>query len=203
MGEVAILIPAAGGSTRMRGSDKLMEPVGGEPQLRRIARMARATSPLVIVTLPEGGPYALPRKSTLGGLQVRARVIQDAHEGLAASLRAGVRAAGALADGLMVVPGDMPELQEEDLALMIAVFRDDPQSILRATTADYTPGHPVVFPSRLFGALAVLTGDQGGRSVLENEPTRLLPLGGQRATVDLDTPEDWAEWRRGVEDGPR
>ena len=34
MGSVAILIPAAGASSRMRGRDKLLEPVRGQPLLR-------------------------------------------------------------------------------------------------------------------------------------------------------------------------
>jgi len=195
MDEVAILIPAAGGSTRMRGSDKLMEPVDGEAQLRRIVRMAREASPTVVVTLPEGGPYALARRAALDGLQVRIRVIKDAHEGMAASLRAGVGVLGPTVCGLMVVPPDMPDLDADDLSVMAAVFRDDPLTVLRATAEDYTPGHPVVFPSRLFGSLAVLTGDQGGRRILEGESTRLLPLSGTRAITDLDTPEDWAAWR--------
>ncbi len=37
-----ILILAAGASTRMRGRDKLMEPVEGRPLIRRQAEMARA-----------------------------------------------------------------------------------------------------------------------------------------------------------------
>ena len=35
-----ILLLAAGSSSRMRGGDKLIEPVAGEPLLTRIARAA-------------------------------------------------------------------------------------------------------------------------------------------------------------------
>lgn len=195
MEEVAILIPAAGGSTRMHGVDKLMELIDGETQLRRIARMAREVCPTVVVTVPDGGPHALSRRSALSGLQVRLRPVEDAHEGMAASLRAGVAILNPTVSGLMVVPADMPDLEADDLAVMLDIFRDDPLSVLRATAEDYTPGHPVVFPSRLFGSIAVLTGDQGARRILEGEATRLLPLAGSRATTDLDTPEEWAAWR--------
>ncbi|HPE24507.1 nucleotidyltransferase family protein [Albidovulum sp.] len=197
MSNVAILIPAAGSSSRMRGADKLMETVDGEPMLRRIARLSLAASPYVFVTLPEGGPHALPRKSVLTGLDVRQILVADAHEGMAASLRAGALAAGRRAvDGLMVVPADMPELTAPDLITVATIFEDEPETVLRATSSDYSPGHPVVFPLRLFTSLAILTGDRGAAKILDGEAARLLPLPGRHATTDLDSPEDWAEWRR-------
>ena len=53
MSEIALLILAAGKSSRMRGEDKLMRKVGKTPQLRRIAMAACATSSQVYVTLPD------------------------------------------------------------------------------------------------------------------------------------------------------
>ena len=36
---------------------------------------------------------------------------------------------------------------------------------------------------------------QGAREVLRGAEVKLVPLPGRHALVDLDTPEDWAEWR--------
>ncbi|MGB3754105.1 MAG: hypothetical protein WA954_09435, partial [Parerythrobacter sp.] len=66
---------------------------------------------------------------------------------------------------------------------------------VQATAADLTPGQPVIFPRRLFPALAELQGDVGGRAVLTREVVVTVPLAGRRALVDLDTPEEWAAWR--------
>ncbi len=194
MEDVLILIPAAGASSRMRGGDKLMEDVGGETALHRAARFARATGAKVVVTLPEGGPHAAPRKGELTGLEVRALPISDAHEGMAASFRAGVAAAGS-AMGLMVLLPDMPDLTMDDLVALIVAFNEAPTTVLRAATEDGTPGHPVIFPRRLYAELSVATGDVGGRRVIEGEKVVLHPLQGRRALIDLDTPEDWAAWR--------
>lgn len=194
MDSVTILIPAAGASLRMRGGDKLTELVGGEPLLRRSARMAAATGARVIVTLPGGGPHGGPRKSELVGLDVTIAELPDAHEGMAASLRHGAKAAK-MSAGLMVYLPDMPDVTEEDLMLLIAAFLADPNAPLRAATEDGLPGHPVIFPRRLFGELGILGGDEGARHVLADEEVSLVPLPGNRAITDLDTPEDWAEWR--------
>jgi CTP:molybdopterin cytidylyltransferase MocA len=69
---------------------------------------------------------------------------------------------------------------------------------VQATAQDGSPGHPVLFPKDCFDDLARLDGDQGARPVLRANDHRLLriALPGQRALIDLDTPEDWAQWRR-------
>jgi CTP:molybdopterin cytidylyltransferase MocA len=188
---VLILIPAAGSSSRMRGGDKLLEPVDGAPLLRRQAMMAATLAP-VLVTLPPGRPA---RAAVLNGTGVQARTLPDAAEGMAASLRAGARAAQGRA--LMVLPADMPDIDATDLATLIAEAAARPDAILRGTAADGTPGHPVVFPPDLLADLAALHGDEGARSVLRRHGLRIhpVPLPGRHALTDLDTPEDWAAWR--------
>jgi molybdenum cofactor cytidylyltransferase len=189
---LVVLLLAAGGSTRMRGGDKLTEEVGGMPLLRRQALAALSVTPEVIVVLPPDRPA---RAVALEGLAVRTVVAEDAREGMSASLRAGLRAAEG--DAAMVMPADMPELGPVELGLMVEAFRETPDRILRGASGD-TPGHPVIFPADLWPALAQMTGDQGGREVIaaNRARVRLIPLPGRAALTDLDTPEDWADWRQ-------
>ncbi|MGB5838378.1 MAG: nucleotidyltransferase family protein [Albidovulum sp.] len=195
MQDITILIPAAGASRRMRGSDKLLEPVGGVSVLRRTADIAAGTGAKVVVTLPDTGPILPARRATLVGSTARLILIKDAHEGMAASLRAGAREAGQT-EALMVMLPDNPDIEASDLTLMLTAFKKDPTVALRAATGGGTQGHPVIFPRRLFQELTVLTGDRGGRIVLADENVRSCPLPGRRAVTDLDTPEDWAVWRK-------
>ena len=88
------------------------------------------------------------------------------------------------------------EITEADLSRMLAAFAGQPGKVHRAAAEDGTPGHPVIFPRRLFVELSVVTGDGGGRRVTAGEEVVLHPLPGQRALLDLDTPEDWADFRR-------
>ncbi len=92
---------------------------------------------------------------------------------------------------------DLPEIEATDLAQMAALHREAPKALLRATTADGRPGHPILFPADLRPELQALKGDQGARRILERAAgrLRLVPLAGTRAVTDLDTPEDWALWR--------
>jgi molybdenum cofactor cytidylyltransferase len=188
--EATILMLAAGRSSRMQGRDKLMEDIDGEPLVRVMARRALRTGVPVRVVL---GPGQAARRAALEGLELGI-VEALGEDGMAASIRAGV---AGLAGPVLLVLADMPEITASDLHLMLSLGAQAPDAILRAASHDGRPGHPVLFPADLLGALARLGGDQGARDILRAAEGRvhLLPLAGTRALVDLDTPEAWAEWR--------
>ncbi len=194
----AAAVLAAGASRRMGGRDKLLEDVGGAPMLRRAAEAALASrADETVVVLP---PDAPARRAALEGLPVRVVENPEAGEGMAASIRAAVRAAAPEADALILALADMPEIGPAHLDALIAAF--DPgegRAICRAADAEGRPGHPVLFGRRFFEALGKLEGDAGARRLLEEnaELTETVPTPGRGATVDLDTPEAWAAWRRG------
>ncbi|QYX58332.1 nucleotidyltransferase family protein [Roseovarius sp. SCSIO 43702] len=191
MTQLTILLPAAGASRRMRGRDKLVEEIGGQPLLRRQVIVALGTGTPVLVTLPaEDGA----RARALAGLDCTRVTVGDPAEGMAASLRAGHAAADA-GHALMVLLPDMPDLTTDDLARMIARFSTHPDTVLRATSEDGVDGHPVILPARQRARIPALRGDTGARSLIANEKVARLALPGNRATTDLDTPEAWARWR--------
>lgn len=192
-----IVILAAGRSLRMGWRDKLLEPLGNPPILQVVALRALATGARVIVVLPPDRPA---RAAVLAGLPVRCVTAEDAAAGMTASLRAGIGDARG-ANGAMILPADMPGLQTADLRRLLDEFAADPTRILRAASDTGQPGHPAIFPADLFADLMALTGDEGGRSVIARHRDRvtLVPLPGDRATLDLDTPDDWAAFRARLE----
>lgn len=190
-----ILILAAGGSTRMRGGDKLLEPVGGQPLLRQMASRAVATGLPVTVALPPDRPL---REAALSGLVLTRLTVADAGQGMATSLRTGLASLPPQA-AVMLLLADLPELTTEDLSRMAVAHASTPDQILRATDAAGQPGHPVIFPPWARAGLMDLTGDDGARQMLQRhaDRLRLIALPGRHATTDLDTPEAWAAWRSG------
>ena len=188
------VVLAAGAASRMRGGDKLLEPVEGAPLLATLTRrVLDAGFAPCAVTLPPDRPQ---RAAALADTGATALIVPDAAEGMSASLRRAALWASDLAlDALMVVPGDMPELSCADFAHLRAAFEGNPRTPLRATAQDGTPGHPVIFPARLFPAFAALKGDEGARSLLGTNPPLSCALPYAHALTDLNTPEDWADWR--------
>ncbi|MCT4559417.1 MAG: nucleotidyltransferase family protein [Pelagimonas sp.] len=196
MQNIAILIPAAGASSRMRGRDKLLELVDGLPLLRLQAKRAIFAGAHVCVTVPD---HDHPRAQALEGLPVQRIAVPDADLGMSSSLRRGVSFLPQTLDAVMIFPGDMPDIQATDLITIGEAFRASPfPALIQATSEDGTPGHPVLFPRDCFAALRQLSGDQGARDVLRANQNRLrhIALPAQHALTDLDTPEAWAQWRQ-------
>lgn len=190
-----ILLLAAGASSRMRGADKLLETVNGHPLLHHIAMVAIRTGLPVTVTLPPNRPL---RNAAITGLAVTGVTATDADQGMAHSLRAGlVHIPGDAA--VMLLLADLPEITTADLQLIASAQAANPDAIIRATAADGTPGHPVVFPPWARSHLLQLTGDKGAHAIIKAHPDRvqLVTLSDQHATTDLDTPEAWAAWHLG------
>ena len=195
MTQITFVIPAAGASRRMGDRDKLLEPVDGVALLRGVAARALAVSGDVIVTLPSA---THPRAEVLEGLAVRQIPVPDAADGMSASLRHATAAVPDNAEGVLILPADMPDLTEDDLRQVMQAFEDaSGEFLVQATGADGTPGHPVIFPTDLMSEFKLLTGDAGARTILKANRHRLIrvALPGEHALTDLDTPDAWILWR--------
>lgn len=192
---IPILILAAGSSSRMRGADKLLEDVGGETLLHRQARHALGTACPVYVALPA---LNHPRAQALADLPITILAVPDAAEGMSGTLRGAVAQLPEDVDFMMVL-GDLVALEKADLAAVLAAKAAYPDALIwRGATADGKPGHPVIFAASLRAQFATLQGDDGGAALVKplRDRTHLVNLPGQRARLDLDTPEDWADWRK-------
>jgi len=190
-----IVVLAAGASRRMGGRDKLMEEVDGTPLLRRQCARAVQTGCAVFVTLPPA-PHA--RYGAVADLDITAVPVADADEGMNASLRAGLAALPDTARAAMIMLADMPDVTVQDLqTLLAAVDPDSDTRVWRAATQDGAAGHPLILHADLFAQMRALTGDSGGREVVQAYAahTQHIALPDRHARTDLDTPADWAAWR--------
>jgi CTP:molybdopterin cytidylyltransferase MocA len=192
---IAIVVLAAGSSSRMGGRDKLMEQIDGMPLLRRTVLRALEAGCDVSVALPEA-PH--PRHDALADLPVRRVPVPAATEGMNASLRAGLAALPPQTEAVMVMLADMPDITTQDMKdVLQAVDLISDTLIWRATTQSGDAGHPIVFRATLIPALIALNGDAGGSAVVKANRAHTLhvPLPGTHARTDLDTPQAWADWR--------
>lgn len=192
---IAVVVLAAGASTRMRGRDKLLEEIDGVPLLRRQVLRAVATGAPVFVAVPPA-PHA--RHDALADVDATLVPVADAAEGMNASLSAGINALPDDTKAAMIVLADMPELTTGDMNTMLqAVDFNSDVLIWRGVTQAGAQGHPILFRSDLFAELTALRGDAGGREVVRAHMTRTqaIALPDNHARTDLDTPEAWAAWR--------
>ena len=191
---IPILLLAAGSASRMGGGDKLLEDVHGAPCLQVLAKRALATGQPVLVTLPSSDH---PRAACLTGLELLVVEVPDADLGMSRSLQRGVAALPNNAKAVMILPADMPDITTDDMNEMLDAFVVTNATAMRATTQDGATGHPTLVGMNLFEQFQKLTGDKGANAILSalGDSLMLHALKGDRARIDLDTPEDWSAWR--------
>lgn len=118
--------------------------------------------------------------------------VEDADEGMGASLRAAVAALPDDTAGVFVFLGDMPAVDPATPALLARSLKS-PYDIVAPTHLGRR-GHPVLFGATWLPALRALSGDEGARALLENAGARLarIPVQDPGIHLDVDRPEDLA-----------
>jgi molybdenum cofactor cytidylyltransferase len=182
---IAGIVLAAGAGTRFGGRKQLAE-LDGRPLLEH-ALEAMESAPVAdrIVVLGADAAEVGSRVDLHGA---RAVLATDWEEGQSASLRAGLDAAGANVDAVVITLGDQPHIAARAIAAVVAARGGDAQAV--RATYDGTPGHPVLLERELFPALHQLTGDEGARIVLQGARVTEVPCDGLGDPGDVDTPAD-------------
>jgi molybdenum cofactor cytidylyltransferase len=186
---IAAIVLAAGRSTRMGALNKMLAEIGGKPLVRIAAEQALASraKPVIVVT----GHQQSQVEAALADLPVRFVHNPDYAEGLGTSLRAGIAAVPAEADGAVVCLGDMPQVDAGLIDKLIAAFDPGKGALVVVPSIDGKRGNPVVWSRRFFSELMSIGGDVGARYLIGQyaEAVAEVPLSGDAALTDVDTPE--------------
>lgn len=192
--QVAAVVLAAGRSSRMAPRNKLLLPgADGTPMVARVVDTALASRarPVIVVL----GNQAAEVRRALAGRSVRFVEAPDYAAGLSASLRAGVAAVPAEAAGAIVCLGDMPLVAPEVLDALIATHDAEEGRGIVVPAWHGKIGNPVLWDRRYFPELAALTGDVGGRGLLERHAEQVAQVEVESDAVlrDFDTVESLAD----------
>jgi molybdenum cofactor cytidylyltransferase len=196
---IAAVVLAAGRSTRMGAVNKLIAEIGGKPLVRIATEQALAShaSPVIVVT----GHERERVEDALAGLPVRFVHNPDYAEGLGTSLKAGIAAVPADADGAIICLGDMPQVSCALIDKLIAAFDPENSALVVVPGIDGRRGNPVVWSRRFFNDLAAVNGDIGARHLIGAyaEAVVEVPVEGEAALTDVDTPESLSTVKAEIE----
>jgi molybdenum cofactor cytidylyltransferase len=197
---IAAVVLAAGRSTRMGGPNKLLAELGGKPLVRIAAEQALASraNPVIVVT----GHERERVEAALADLDVHIVHNPNYADGLGTSLRAGVAAVPAEADGVIVCLGDMPQVTAGLIDRLIAAYDAEKGALVIAPTRGGQRGNPVLWARRFFPDLMAIAGDVGARNVLANygEAVVEVPVSESGPFLDIDTPDALSAAKAGLED---
>jgi molybdenum cofactor cytidylyltransferase len=182
-GVVGILLAA--GISRRFGADKRLHPLpDGTPMALASARqLAAACARTLVVIRP--GDTVLARLLAEEGLETV--VCAAAEQGMGHSLSSGV-AASSDAPGWLIALADMPFIKPASYHAVVHALHAG--ALMARPQFAGKMGHPVGFSAECFSALLALTGDQGGKAILDADPGALVvcPVDDPGVLKDIDQP---------------
>jgi molybdenum cofactor cytidylyltransferase len=186
-GHLSAVVLAAGGSVRF-GSPKQLAPWQGQPLLRHVVLQALAAPVQEIVVVL--GAYYEETAAVLAGLPVTLVYNPDWEAGQSTSVRAGLRACAPQTQGVLFILGDQPHLPADLLQTLVATHRRTLATIV-APRHEGRRGNPMLFDRRCFTELLALSGDAGGRQLLDAHADDIVWFeAGPEILRDIDKPTD-------------
>jgi len=203
----AAIILAAGSSSRLGGGrHKLLLPLDDRPVLAHAidAAIASQARPIIVVL----GHQADQVRSQIKHYTIHQDItlVENAHylQGMSTSLRMGVQmlqsngyrniSASYQVDSALIMLGDQPLITPRVIDTLITAYRTAGTPIV-APLYKGKRGSPVLFDESLFHELIEVTGDEGGRTVLEHHhhEVELIEMGDTPANYDVDTWEAYQQ----------
>jgi molybdenum cofactor cytidylyltransferase len=191
---VEILLLAAGPSKRM-GTPKQSLPFKDTSLVRHLTREALASDAQGVTVVT--GAWADHVRQELTGLPARLVHNEDWENGMASSLRKGVRSLPHITHACLMMLCDQPLVSQFSLNRIIEAYRSSSHLIVASEYGGIV-GVPALYDRSLLPRFHALNGDQGARAFLRTTdiPTVLLPL--PEAAVDLDTPDEYSSFLRSL-----
>lgn len=185
------VVLAAGQSSRMPGSQKLLLDIDGLPMVRHVYEAASegGCHQTVVVYAEDDVKRAIDGRGELV-------FNPKAHTGMASSLRVGLKAMRPEIEAAVVLLGDQPLVGSRTIATLLRAWRREGSRPAVAVSQGTEAGvwaPPVVLARELWGEMLALRGDAGARQVLHGRPelVDIVPAPGR--PDDIDTPDDYAK----------
>jgi molybdenum cofactor cytidylyltransferase len=162
--ELQIIVLASDPGAGRAPPGERARPQGAPPLPLLLSRASAVAGHAVTVVL---GARAAAIAPGLGRAPVSLVVDRDWSEGIAASIRAGLKSLPGSCDGALLLRADQSGVTSADLQRLVDAWRRNPRAII---AAQFGGGHdlPAIFPRSEFPALLALRGEQGARALLRH-----------------------------------
>ncbi|WP_193170498.1 NTP transferase domain-containing protein [Nisaea nitritireducens] len=191
--EIASILLAAGQSSRMGATNKLLGTLDGKPLVRWVAEaiLASAAGRLVVVTGHEA------EKVTAALSDLDAEFVHNPHyaTGMSTSVRAGFASLPEGTDAALVCLGDMPTITARMLDALIAAYDPVEGRAIVVPVHGGKRGNPILWDHRFFEEMQELEGDKGARGLLAEfaDLVAEVDVPDNAIHLDIDTPEMLAD----------
>ena len=169
VGQVAVAMLAGGLSSRYGDGDKLLADLHGKPLIQHAANTVSELPWLAQLAIVAPGKPQLAKPLSAAGFEV---VVTDAPpHGIGYSIaKAAAAALETPALALLICLGDMPFVTAETLQRLVAALAVEPNRAIAGCdnfSAERGMTPPVLFRRCYFPELTELSGDNGGKSLIQ------------------------------------
>lgn len=184
--KISMIITAAGMSTR-QGKNKLLIRLCNETIIEKTINnlLNNNLDIFVIVGYQKELIVSILTDRFRNDIQIIENM--DYKSGIASSLKAGIRAAGANYDYFGFCNGDKPFIKVKTIESMLKYLLDNQPKILVPIYQEVS-GHPTFFLKEFIKDFSLISGDTGGREVIEKYPNAVtyLPINDEGIILDMD-----------------
>ena len=186
-----ILLLTAGKSSRM-GQPKALLSIKGQPLISyQIDRLKELGLPITIVL----GAYADALSNSAISKEVRLILNKDFEKGMGSSIAFGttsIRNANPEIDAILVCAIDQPLIPLDHFENLLSTASKTDFSIIQSLSEAGWRGIPTLFKSNHFKALSKLTGDEGAKSIIQNNLSMVKAIKAPAdSLIDIDTYEQY------------
>ena len=196
--KVAAVVLAAGRSTRMAPSNKLLLPdAQGQAMVARVASACSASRVAWVIVVTGHQADLVTRAVRRAPVRSDTRFAHAAGHatGLSASLRAGLAALPQDADAVLVCLGDMPLVTGRMIDRLLSMYDPDEGRLIVLPTFRGKQGNPMLWDRRFFAEMMALEGDRGARALLRHHAEWVAEVETDASVMrDFDTAESLATW---------
>ena len=192
--KVSAVVLAAGHSTRFGTGEKLLAEWNGRTLIEHVfaaalnALLAGVISEVVVVA----ADGAARVKSIAGAEGFRVVSPSTSDGGISSSLRTGVAALAAGAEGAVILLGDQPMVKAASITAVVNAAGNSPQALVRAHyhgSADML-SHPVFIGRYHFGLVHKTTADEGFNAIAAKHRLKWTEVWLDGDNPDIDFPVD-------------
>ena len=189
MSSIAILVLAAGKSSRMKTTKQLLKFNNKFLLDVVLEKSKKLCSDSIFCVL---GANSEKIKKNITTKNVHFIINKNYDKGLSTSIVEGVRFIESKhknLTGILILLADQPKISSQYLRDLIQLFTIHSKKIV-ASKYNNSIGVPAIFPSSYFSELKCLKGDLGAKKLLKKEINSIIFSNIDTNFVDLDTPED-------------
>lgn len=185
MSKTAILILAAGESTRMGQPKQLLPYKDSNLLLEKIKQFQSLDNVVIFVVL---GAFFKEIFPLLRELPVKVVMNTNWQEGMGSSLSKGIGLIQKkeMFDRVLITLSDLPLLETSHYEELIEMSKNQGKRIIQ-TEYDETSGVPAVFDKSLYRGLSQLKNEEGAKPLIEKYKKEVLKLRSKTPFFDVDT----------------